>query len=289
MYRHPLADPTARRSVLRSIRLQPTARLAVLALGCHLAIAASLAASPRAEDPLGVDQLASRGAASTTITLVPSKDNTLFESETGNLSNGAGLFFFAGRTNQGLLRRGLLAFDIAASVPAGAVIESVELRMEMNRTVAGNIEIGLHRVLADWGEGTSDAEGQEGPGGTSTAGDATWLHTFYDTATWSTPGGDFAANASASQVVGSFEFYTWGSNTALVADVQSWLDDPSGNFGWAVLGDESANRTVKRFASRENTAPTTRPMLTVTYFGLDVVFRDGFESGDTDRWSSQVP
>jgi hypothetical protein len=46
--------------------------------------------------------------------------------------------------------------------------------------------------------------------------------------------------------------------------VQSWLDEASTNFGWAVVGEET-NQTSKRFDSRENPDATTRPVLTITY------------------------
>ena len=58
------------------------------------------------------------GAAS--VTLTPSKDNTLYEyvAADGDRSNGADCYFSVGRTNGGELRRGVIAFDIAESVPA---------------------------------------------------------------------------------------------------------------------------------------------------------------------------
>ena len=62
-----------------------------------------------------------------TITLEPVADTTLYESVDGNASNGAGVFSFAGRTNRGELRRALVAFDVAAAVPTGATITSVQL------------------------------------------------------------------------------------------------------------------------------------------------------------------
>ena len=68
-------------------------------------------------------------SAQQTINIAPDRDNTLFESETGALSNGSGAFFFVGRVedrNNGLIRRGLLRFDIASEIPEGATIESVE-------------------------------------------------------------------------------------------------------------------------------------------------------------------
>ena len=48
----------------------------------------------------------------------------------------------------------------------------------------------------------------------------------------------------------------------MVADVQSWLDNPATNFGWLVLGDESTSATAKRFDTRES---TSSPVLTIEY------------------------
>ena len=49
----------------------------------------------------------------------------------------------------------------------------------------------------------------------------------------------------------------------MVADVQSWLDNPATNFGWLVLGDESMMMmTAKRFDTRESNNP---PVLTIQY------------------------
>ena len=132
----------------------------------------------------------------------------------------------------------------------------------MSRTLfddAQNVE--LHKLLADWGEGTSDASGEEGTGAPATTNDATWRHRFYDTIFWTTQGGDFSNTVSASQSVGAIGDYTW-SSAQMVADVQSWLDNPAGNFGWLVLGNESANTTAKRFDTRESSSP---PVLTIEY------------------------
>lgn len=50
-----------------------------------------------------------------------------------------------------------------------------------------------------------------------------------------------------------------------MGDVQGWLDSPSRNFGWLLLGNESAFPTTKRFDSRENPTASVRPKLTVDY------------------------
>ena len=192
-------------------------------------------------------------------------DATLYEDPAGALGNGAGEYLFAGRTGAGAIRRTLLAFDVAANVPAGTTIDRVELQLDMSRSVAtGGGEVSVHRVLRPWGEGAANAPGEEGGGALAQPGDATWLHAVSPGELWSTPGGDFVATASASRSVGGIGSYQWTGN-GLVADVQSWLDDPSGNFGWVLLGDETAVPSTKRFNSAENLVEATRPLLVVEY------------------------
>jgi hypothetical protein len=193
----------------------------------------------------------------------PSKDNTLYEYDPaeGDHSNGAGFHFFAGENGMGELRRGVLAFDIAGTIPAGSTVTAVSLTMNMSMTPAGILTVELHELLADWGEGTSHAPMGEGDGAPATPNDATWRHRFFDNVFWTTQGGDFSATISASQSVGGVGQYTW-SSAQMVADVQSWLDNPASNFGWLVLGDETAIATAKRFDTRESASP---PMLTIQY------------------------
>jgi hypothetical protein len=105
--------------------------------------------------------------------------------------------------------------------------------MNMSMTPTGARTVELHKLLADWGEGTSHAPMGEGDGAPATSNDATWRHRFFDSLFWTTQGGDFSAVVSASQSVGSTGQYTW-SSTQMVADVQSWLDNPDSNFGWLV-------------------------------------------------------
>ncbi len=198
------------------------------------------------------------------ITLGPWKDNTLYEDPAGALSNGSGDFFFAGRNAMGLVRRGLLAFDIAATVPPGSTINSVSLTLHMTMTSSGSVPVALHRALADWGEGSSDAAGGEGGGAPAAPGDATWLHTFYDTDFWARAGGDFEAVASAVEMVVDVGFYTW-SSPALAGDVQRFLDEPGRNYGWMLIGSEKTFPTTKKFDSRHAMDVSLRPMLTIDY------------------------
>ena len=205
------------------------------------------------------------GAKGDVATIPASRDNTLIESVTGTLSNGAGASFFAGRTGQAAdsTRRGVVAFDVAAAVPAGATILSASLTLDATEGNVAPSLVRLHRLLGDWGEGASLAEG--GRGAAAQPGDATWLHTFYDQRLWAEAGGSFAPLASTELVIAGAGTYDWPSTLRLVADVQSWLDDPSASFGWVVIGDESAPQTAKRFHSRESDEPGARPVLTVEY------------------------
>ena len=185
------------------------------------------------QGPVDVALYAQAGA---TVELAPSKDNTLFEDAQGRASNGAGPSLFAGRTGDsaaGAVRRALIAFDVAGTIPEGSTITGAKLTLSMSRSNTGVQGFGLKRVLSDWGEG--DSKTDTGQGSRATEGDATWVHTFFSTSTWENPGGDFVEATSASSDVGGLGSYAWSSD-GMIEDVQAWLDDPSGNFGWVLIG-----------------------------------------------------
>lgn len=197
-----------------------------------------------------------------TLITTTSKDNTLYQESDGLLSNGAGHYMFAGRTASAGVRRAVMAFDLG-SIPAGSTIESVSLRLHMSRTTSGTVSMRLHRLLRNWGEGASDAGDPGGSGSGAEAGDATWLHTFYDTDRWNTPGGDFVITPSAQTNVGGVNYYIW-SGAGMIADVQNWVNGNVVNAGWILIGPE-LSRSAKRFETRENSFAPYRPQLTVIY------------------------
>jgi hypothetical protein len=208
-------------------------------------------------------------AAQTQTAAVPaSKDNTLYFSTTGALSNGLGTRMFSGNTGGltgGQTRRALLAFDVAGTIPRHSTIISATLTLTAAMgSTAGNT-VTLHRVLQNWGEGTSLAFRGEGGGAASTNGDATWIHTFFPGSLWQTAGGDFTATASSSTTVSTFGAQTWASTPQLVADVQSWLDSPNQNFGWLVRGVESGLNTAIAFETRQTITPANAPRLDIVY------------------------
>jgi hypothetical protein len=198
-----------------------------------------------------------------TVSFLPQKDNTVYLDLNGQLSNGQGIYLFVGRTSNDALRRGLIAFDLT-SIPTNAPITEVTFSMFLNRPRPNDapVDISLSRALRNWGEGASDAGDPGGIGAQAETNDATWLHTFYDTNFWTTPGGDFFPTLSATTPVMENAIYTW-SGSGLLADVQSWVSNPATNFGWFILGDEVDSGTAQRFNTRENTSDP--PQLTVTY------------------------
>lgn len=202
-----------------------------------------------------------------TVNVPAMKDNTLYESATGALSNGIGQHFFCGRLNTtggGLIRRGVIAFDVASMVPSGSTIISATLTLNLSQTSSGSQNCAIHRATANWGEGTSNAPGTESGGTASTTNDATWIHTFFNTQLWTAAGGDFAAGPSAITAVNAIGSYTWSSAT-VTTDVQDMLDNPGNNFGWVLIGNESTIHTAKRFDTREHPTGSVRPDLEITY------------------------
>jgi len=203
--------------------------------------------------------------AQTTATFVPLKDNTIWDAQLGQYnSNGAGQYLFAGVNNADNRRRALIQFDLS-TIPAGSTVSQVSLRLHVSRARANNDPASLHRLNADWGEGASNADGEEGLGAPPEPGDATWIHRFYNTALWAQPGADFDPTPSATIVVsGQNGFYTW-SGSGLVGDVQAWVDGAALNRGWLLVGNEADLQTVMRLDSRENPTAANRPQLTVVY------------------------
>ena len=207
--------------------------------------------------------------AQTTITLSATQDNTIYVEATNN-SNGAGQNFTAGVTDRTAnIRRGLLRFDLA-SVPAGATITNVSLRMVVDRSFTPSHNILLQKMLQAWGEGASEAlDIASGMGVAAAANDATWACSFANgsggcTTAWTTAGGVFSATLSASTAVIGPGVYTW-SGAQAVNDVQAWVNDPSTNFGWVIRTNEASAASAKRFVSRTSVTELDRPALTITY------------------------
>jgi hypothetical protein len=194
----------------------------------------------------------SAGAAQ--VTIGPSHDNSIFE-DGADRSCGVGPLF-CGQTGRFGVRRVVITFDVAGSIPQGSIVTSVELgvTVELAGPVAQTTDIySLHRLLADWGEQASECS--NGVGALAEVGDATWTHRHYPTDAWSQAGGDFNALPSGSVAMATLGLATFASQAGMVADVQSWLDQPSGNSGWIIIGNEAIARTARELDSRESAFP----------------------------------
>ena len=101
-------------------------------------------------------------ATAQSIVLLPSKTNTLIQVTSASaqqLSNGLG-DIYVGRTNQDgqgpatiSIRRGLVAFDIADNIPAGATITGVTLTVDDVRGLNGNQTVSLSPNVSGLGAG----------------------------------------------------------------------------------------------------------------------------------------
>ncbi len=202
-----------------------------------------------------------------TVMVPASLDNTLFESATGSLSNGVGPRGYFGATAGGNIRRYLVQFDVASMVPAGATITGVTFQINLMGISPGSLPNptqDLHRVTQAWGEGTSNAGVPGGQGSPATAGDATWIHTYFPGSNWTIPGGDFDLTPSATFSINSFGVLSL-SGASMLPDVQDWLDNPTSNFGWVLKDRNEGPSSAKFLGSRESTATNGTPMLVVDY------------------------
>jgi len=201
-----------------------------------------------------------------TVTLTSVADNTLYQSDTGSLSNGAGSAMFVGvnALPPTSIRRCVFRFNVVAAVPAGSTIIGATITLNQNGSNADPQSCTVHRALSSWGEGTSIAGSGQGGGGPAATNDATWVHRFWSTTAWTTPGGDFMSNPSATTSVGGAGAYNWTS-PQVTADVQFMLDSPATNFGWLLQGNEEFAQTTKRFSTREDLVEAARPKLVIEF------------------------
>jgi hypothetical protein len=195
------------------------------------------------------------------------RDNTVY-SESGSTSNGAGEYLFLGRTNRGNIRRSLVHFDLG-SIPAASVVTTASLVITCNKTGFENGSVEVNKLLKSWGEAGSNASANEGAGAPAQASDATWSVAFFGTpaSAWSVAGGDFAPVSNGSQASLGLQQVSV-SSPQLIADVQSWINNPAQNFGWMLRGEEHTNGSARRLASKEPVNNNDRPKLIVSFSSL---------------------
>ena len=192
------------------------------------------------------------GLRAETLTLAPVADTFLSEHFAGpNGSSPELVMGTQGDAANGARNRGLVKFDLT-SIPTNAFIDSVSLRVTVNKFASGGEGslFHLHVVQLPWTESAS-----------------TW---FVRSAgqNWAAPGGmagtDYAAESSGNAFVHGTGTPVFETTTGLVANVTGWLQSPASNHGWLIkTEDESLEKTAGRFGSRGN--PNTSPQLTVEF------------------------
>jgi hypothetical protein len=201
-----------------------------------------------------------------TVSLIPVADTTLWQTDPNN-NLGGHTDFVTGTTRNLQRSRGLLRFNLASAIPAGAIINSVTLTLtvvKVSNSGGANSTFELHRVLQNWGEGDNTSR----RGTAANANEANWNNRFAPSTPWSMAGAaaplDFASAVSGTRAVAGLGAYTFSSTAGMVADVQNWVNNPANNFGWLLASQsESTAKTARRFASRE--AGAGRPNLFIDF------------------------
>lgn len=204
-------------------------------------------------------------------------DNTIYYNagdtdHTDTLSNGSGSTFVAGHVaTAGYFRRALIKFSMP-ELPDGVQIDSVTLQLYAVKNAQNNSasrSFSLHKLSSAWGEGASVASGA-GTGTGAEVGDATWIRTFFDSVSWTNPGGDF--DAAISKTSNSFTtagvpvYFRSGSIGKMLTDVKGWRSNPSSNHGWIIRGNETTALQATEFASFQTTlGDDYKPKLTIYY------------------------
>jgi hypothetical protein len=224
---------------------------------------------------VGISSLVILAAASLnaeTLTLQPTADTTLIQIAPESNLGGAD-FFNAGTAGNGNHNRALFLFEVSGAIPAGSIINSVSLSLDIVRQPVDDWQpalFGLHRINVSWGEGEKiPEEGSPGLGAPASPDEATWTHRFFTGVQWSAPGGqagvDFAATASSTAFVfGLGDPVEFEATSELASDVQDWVNNPQQNYGWMLMCEsEEVRKSARSFASSES--GTGGPFLTIDY------------------------
>jgi hypothetical protein len=229
----------------------------------------------------------------TQVVIPPSADTSLIELVPDN--NLGGERYLLVGTSENLTRhRAILKFNIAAALPAGAKVTSVQLSMEVTQVpqngdpIPSNFEV--HRLLRDWGEGNkvspTNCTSCGGLGVSATLNEASWSNRFsLTTNSWGAGGAqeavDYVTETSSDQFIYTVGLspYLFSSSDRAVADVQGWLENPTANFGWLIKSSsEDTAFTARRLGSRENT--NFSPLLYIDFIAPPIL-ENASVSGNT--------
>ncbi|OGY90712.1 MAG: hypothetical protein A3B31_02620 [Candidatus Komeilibacteria bacterium RIFCSPLOWO2_01_FULL_53_11] len=166
---------------------------------------------------------------------------------------GSAITMLAGKVGitDNAFTRPLVKLDLS-SIPTNATVNSASMTLTLTASQATSEVVNAYALRASWGETTSS-----------------W--TNRDTGTsWVTGGADDTTSDRSASSMGSVTVasgaggtqYTWALDAATV---ESWVSDPSSNYGMVLIGNEGANSTLKTFATQNNATASYRPSLAVSY------------------------
>jgi hypothetical protein len=175
-------------------------------------------------------------------TMIRADDPDLSNAVTGKLTVDLDDDTAAGnQPSVGMVRFNNIFGDGPGQIPVGATILSANL-MVVTGTASGDngnqFEVGLYRMLGDW----SDA--------------STWNSL---NAGVSTDGTEASSTVDQSNNVNTLGD---GVNYLVTSTVQAWANNPSANFGWALI---ATGTDGWRWDSSDATDPTRRPILEILY------------------------
>jgi hypothetical protein len=182
-------------------------------------------------------------------------DTTIAAAPINNYNYGINNQISAGKSSN-IIRRALIKIDLN-SVPAGTYTSATLTLTCTGGDGAEARSLSLHRLLADWSEGSQTGAVVEGDG-------ATWDYRNANGAVaWGAAGAqsgvDYVATASVTVSVsatGTYEF-------DVTADIQAWLSGTA-NYGWIVINNaEATNTTRKLFASSDYATAASRPQISI--------------------------
>jgi hypothetical protein len=225
---------------------------------------------------LSVAWLATAGSAGAEpVSLFPVADTGLLESQPDfNLGGQEDLPAGTLGPTVGKARsRVLLRFDLAGTLPAGAVIEGAILRLSVTRVPDGGgvgSRFGLHRMLRAWGEGAG--KGSPPGGARAQSGEPSWTLRAHPQEGWGEPGGeagvDYVEAPSSTERILAVGVYEFEFGPDQLEELREWVRDPSTNQGWMLRAqDEGIALTARRFGAREHADPGRRPELVLEVSG----------------------
>ena len=149
--------------------------------------------------------------------------------------------------------RAVFSFDLSA-VPSGATIKSAQLVLTIVNNPGLDKTIAVHRVAQASNRSWVESE-------------VTWQQ-YKAGSNWTTPGGDFVAQATDSQAVSGSAPAGSVVTFQVLADAQSFYATPSTNLGFLVKDSLEPGASTGEhlyFATRENATPDYQPKLVLSY------------------------